>query len=190
MPQNKNVVEIRFATPCDACTTPTKYSGMNETSPRYTVERTIRKAVRRKKPDQSSGMCCAEPFGMRFGMSVRMRDVSRNSTTDMIATGIAVTNVPVMPYVAIATAANAGPVANPMLPPTANQRMPDALREPAARFAKRAASGWNIATPRPLINAHTKISAYDGMKPMPATPKPASSNPRPASHGIGRLSAM
>ena len=59
----------------------------------------------------------------------------------MIATGIAVRNVPLIPKVVMATAANAGPAAKPTFPPTANQRMPDALRDPDTRFAKRAASG-------------------------------------------------
>jgi hypothetical protein len=116
-------------------------------------------AVKRANADQSSGNGTLPRAKLLFGKNVRNRAVSRSSSVAMIATGIAARNVPVMPYVASAKVANTGPVAKPRFPPTANQRIPEALREPEARLAKRAASGWNIATPRPLISAQTKISA-------------------------------
>ncbi len=56
-------------------------------------------------------------------------------------------------------------------------------------MAKRAASGWNMATPMPLTSAARKSSGNGCTTPIAATPPPASSSPRQISHGIERRSA-
>jgi len=70
----------------------------------------------------------------------------------------------------------------------ANQRIPVAFFRAGDRRSspKRAASGWNDATPIPLISAPIHISGSVGMKPTSATPPPASINrPRSATASNG-----
>src|SRR5690606_39602772 len=76
-----------------------------------------------------------------------------------------------------------GADANPSVPPSENQLIRTWLPAPAI-LASRADSGWYAATPSPDSATASKVSAYESVTPLSATPSPAVTMLAGISHGI------
>ncbi|HLU71904.1 MAG TPA: AraC family transcriptional regulator [Nonomuraea sp.] len=81
-----------------------------------------------------------------------------------------------------------GADANPSVPPSENQLIRTWLPA-AAILASRADSGWYAATPSPDSATASKVSAYESVTPLSATPSPAVTMLAGISHGIRHRSA-
>ena len=67
--------------------------------------------------------------------------------------------MPGSPKASTSGVVSSGPSAKPAFPPTENMLIPRPRLVPAAKFAKRAASGWKAATPSPLSAIATAVAA-------------------------------